>query len=189
MTMTQSNHPCRHCSPFKELHRYLSLCSPISARKHCRVSQKCNALNAMVKWNLEISSLLLNCHCQQLMKIVMIFISSLSVDNQNLLKVDKSGVRGKGSTLWLSGEVGRLTMKRPHNVHTTSAHISWVLRTTSTQHRHTMSTWHTVGAHNVRTTSMQRPRNVGTTSMHSRHTDWLLAGTFKVFTNRLLAGY
>ena len=85
-------------------------------------------------------------------------------------------------------EVGRLTTIRPHNVGTTSAHISWVLRTTSTQHRHTMSTWHTVGAHSVCTTSSQRPRNVGTTSVHSRHTDWLLAGTYKVFTNRLLAG-
>ena len=91
--------------------------------------------------------------------------------------------------LWTSREVGRLTTKRPHNVHTTSAHISWVLRTTSTQHRHTMSTWHTVGAHNVCTTSTQRPRNVGTPSVHSRHTDWLPAGTYKVFTNRLLAGY
>ena len=64
-------------------------------------------------------------------------------------------------------EVGRLTTKRPHNVCTTSAHISWVLRTTSTQHWHTISTWHTIGAHNVHTTSV-----------HSRHTNWLLAGTY-----------
>ena len=102
------------------------------------------------------------------LKRVTINLNRFRRSSSNLLRKKKSGS-------WFFDY--ETSAQRPHNVGTHLIGTLTNIHATLAHDEHLTHRWHT-----------QRPRNVGTTSVHSRHTDWLLAGTYKVFTNRLLAG-